>query len=239
MPSPTHHAASVPRPSTSRPARPAPHRRSRVLLAGGVAAGALFPVVALLQALFRRDFDVVRQPLSLLSLGDLGWIQISDFVVGGVLFTGLAVGMRDVLAVDDPARRWGPALTAVFGLGMITAGVCRTDPALGYPPGSPVLTPTALSASGWGHTVGFALAFLALPAACVVFARHFRARSRPAAARACALTAVVTVLLIAVGMSVPPVAGLAFAAAGASACWWMAVIAADLFAGTRGVPRAH
>jgi hypothetical protein len=203
-----------------------------------VAAGALFPIVALTQALFRPDFSVVRYPLSLLSLGDLGWIQISNFVVSGVLFTALAGGMRDTLAVGDPARTWGPVLTAVFGLGMITAGICRTDPALGYPPGTPDLTPTTLSGTGWGHTVGFALAFLALPAACFVFARSFRARSRPAAARACALTAIVTVLLIAVGMSVPLVAGLAFAAAGALACWWMAVIAADLLAGNRRVARA-
>jgi hypothetical protein len=237
MPNPTRHPASAQGPSTSRPTRPAPHPPSRVLLRGGVLAGVLFPIVALTQALFRPDFDVVRYPLSLLSLGDLGWIQICDFVVSGLLFTALAVGMRGTLGVGDPARTWGPVLTAVYGLGMVTAGICRTDPALGYPPGTPALTPATLSAAGWGHTAGFALAFLALPAACFVFARSFRTRSRPAAARACALTAIVTLLLIAVGMSVPPVAGLAFAAAGALACWWMAVIAAALLAATRAVPR--
>ncbi|MDT7742322.1 MAG: hypothetical protein QOE59_1400 [Actinomycetota bacterium] len=234
MPNPTRHPPAAPGPSTS---RPVPHPPSRVLLGGGVVAGVLFPIVALLQALFRAGFDVVRYPLSLLSLGDLGWIQVGDFVVSGLLFTALAVGMRGTLAVGDPARTWGPVLTAVFGLGMVTAGICRTDPALGYPPGTPALTPTALSAAGWGHTAGFTLAFLALPAVCLVFARRFRVRSRPAAARACILTTVVIVLLVAVGMSVPPVAGLAFAAAGALACWWMAVIAADLLAAARTTPR--
>ena len=40
-------------------------------------------------------------PLSLLSLGDLGWIQIANFVVTGLLVTACAIGMRRVL---HPAR---------------------------------------------------------------------------------------------------------------------------------------
>lgn len=56
---------------------------TRALLACGVVAGPLFIVVALIQAFTRSGFDPVRHPLSLLSLGDLGWIQITNFVVGG------------------------------------------------------------------------------------------------------------------------------------------------------------
>jgi hypothetical protein len=41
--------------------------------------------------------DLSRHPLSLLSLGDLGWIQIANFVVTGVLYVACAVGMRRAL----------------------------------------------------------------------------------------------------------------------------------------------
>jgi Protein of unknown function (DUF998) len=53
----------------------------RKLLACGILAGPLFVAVGLLQALVRDGFDLGRHPLSLLSLGGLGWIQIANFVV--------------------------------------------------------------------------------------------------------------------------------------------------------------
>ena len=67
------------------------------MLACGVVAGPLFIVVGVLQMLTRDGFDPGRHPLSLLSLGDLGWIQIANFVIVGLLFIASAVGMRRVL----------------------------------------------------------------------------------------------------------------------------------------------
>ncbi|HET6728167.1 MAG TPA: DUF998 domain-containing protein, partial [Jiangellaceae bacterium] len=66
---------------------------TRALLACGVVAGPLFIVVGVLQMLTRDGFDPSRHPLSLLSLGDLGWIQIANFVIAGLLFTASGVGM--------------------------------------------------------------------------------------------------------------------------------------------------
>ena len=63
---------------------------TRALLVCGVVAGPLYVVVALLQVLFRDGFDLGRHPLSLLSLGELGWIQITNFIVGGLLAVGFA-----------------------------------------------------------------------------------------------------------------------------------------------------
>jgi hypothetical protein len=65
--------------------------RTRRLLAGGVIAGPLFVVVAFIQAFTRPGFDLARHPLSLLSLGDLGWIQIANFVATGVVALVLSV----------------------------------------------------------------------------------------------------------------------------------------------------
>ena len=73
------------------------------LLACGIAAGPLFLTVGLTQAFIRDGFDLSRHPLSLLSLGDLGWVQITNFVVTGGLFLACAVGM---------GRAWVPARAA-------------------------------------------------------------------------------------------------------------------------------
>jgi hypothetical protein len=51
-----------------------PTTSTRTLLACGVAAGPLFTGVSLLQVLARDGFDLGRHPLSLLSLGDAGWV---------------------------------------------------------------------------------------------------------------------------------------------------------------------
>ena len=115
-------------------------RPTQALLACGVVAGPLFLVVALLQALTRDGFDLGRHPLSLLSLGELGWIQIANFVVAGLLVVASAVGMRRVL---HPGRgsTWGPLLVGAYGVGLIGGGVLVADAGAGFPrarrPGRP------------------------------------------------------------------------------------------------------
>jgi hypothetical protein len=108
----------------------------RILLACGVIAGPLFVGVAALQALTRDGFDLSRHRLSRLSLGDLGWIQITNFVVAGLLSTAFAVGMWLVLH-PGRAGTWGPILTGVFGAGLAAGGVFVPDPCLGFSPGAP------------------------------------------------------------------------------------------------------
>src|SRR3984893_17344337 len=97
------------------------------LLAGGVVAGPLFSIVGLIQAFTRPGFDIRRHALSLLETGDLGWIQISSFVLTGVLFVGAALGMRRVMH-DSTGSTWGPLFVGAFGVGMIGAGCFTADP---------------------------------------------------------------------------------------------------------------
>jgi Protein of unknown function (DUF998) len=149
-------------------------RPTRALLACGVVAGPLFLVVALLQALTRDGFDPGRHPLSLLSLGELGWIQITNFVVAGLLSVAFAVGMRRVL---HPGRggTWGPLLFGTYWVGLIGGGAFLADPGAGFPPGAPAGAPEQLSWHGILHDAAHVLAFLALIAACFVLARRFAA----------------------------------------------------------------
>src|SRR2546430_1746371 len=97
---------------------------TRALVACGVVAGPLFMVAALVQAFTRPGFDLRRHAISMLSLGDLGWIQIANFVLTGLLAVALAVGTRRALH-PGWAGTWGPLLIGAYGIGMLSAGVFR------------------------------------------------------------------------------------------------------------------
>ncbi len=147
-------------------------RSSAGLLTCGVLAGPLFVLVAAAQVLTRDGFDITRQPLSLLSLGDNGWIQIANFIVSGVLVLAFAVGLRRTLA-SGRGRTWGPVLIGGYGAGLVVAGIFTPDPSQGFPAGAPEGNPEQLSAHSLLHGVGFVLAFGCLVVACLVFARRF------------------------------------------------------------------
>ena len=144
------------------------------LLAAGVVAGPLFLGLGLLQAFTVDGFDLRRHPLSLLSVGEHGWIQIANFVVSGALVVACAVGLRRAL---HPGRSgtWDPWLVGVYGVGLIVAGVFTADPSVGFPAGAPEGSPPELSVHAILHGVGAALAFNGMAIACLVFARRFAA----------------------------------------------------------------
>jgi Protein of unknown function (DUF998) len=144
---------------------------TRVLLICGIIAGPLFTVVGLTQAFTRPGFDLTRHALSLLSNGDLGWIQIDNFLLSGLLFVACAVGMRRAMS-GTRGGTWGPRLIAIMGGGLICAAFFRADPGLGFPPGTPA-NANALSWHGMVHLIVGSVSFLALIAACFVFARRF------------------------------------------------------------------
>lgn len=166
------------------------------LLACGVVAGPLYVVVALLQVLTREGFDLRRHPLSLLSLGDLGWIQIANFAVSGLLAIAFAVGSRRVL-YPGRAGTWGPRLLVLYGIGLVAGGVFVADPGAGFPPGAPEGAPEQLSWHGALHAVAPPLAFLSLMVACGVLARRFSAAGEPGWVRYSAATAVACLVLLA------------------------------------------
>ena len=147
-----------------------------VLLASGAVAGPLFVAVAFMQVLTRDGFDLRHHPLSLLSLGALGWIQIANFVLTGGLYVAGAVGMRRAMPAGR-GRVWGPRLIGVFGGLLVWAGVFVADPAAGFPPGTPARA-EAVSWHGVLHDIAPGFAFLVLAAACLVFARRFAAERR-------------------------------------------------------------
>jgi hypothetical protein len=181
-------------PAVLAPTPPSTTRVTRALLACGVAAGPLFVVVALIQLLTRDGFDIRRHPLSLLSVGDLGWVQITNFVVSGLLIIGFAVGIRRALH-PGRAGTWGPVLVGVFGVGLVAGGVFVTDPALGFPPGAPAGIPEEVSWHAAVHGFAPGVAFDAVIVVCFVFLRRFAALRQWRWATYCATTAVAALAL--------------------------------------------
>ena len=163
-------------------------------LVGGVVAGPLFLGTWLVQALTRPGYDPTYHPLSLLSLGALGWIQIANFVVTGALYVAGAVGMRRSLPAGTGAT-WGPLLIGGMGVGLICSGVFVTDAGAGFPPGAPAGPPAHITWHGILHEIGFLVATLAWIAACVVFARRFARGGRRGWLVAC-VAAPVTVFVL-------------------------------------------
>src|SRR5262245_13279505 len=204
---------------------------TRALLACGVAAGPLYTVVGLIQIFIRPGFDIRRHALSLLSNGDLGWIQIANFEVSGLLVVAGALGMRRALR-GSRGETWGPLLLGIYGLGLIGAGIFSADPALGFPPGTPA-DATAISWHGIMHFLMGGIGFLGLIAACFVFARRFAVLQQRGWAAYSAATGVIFFAAffgIASGSQGAGVS-LAFAIAVVIAWVWISAMAARLMAG--------
>ncbi|MBC9714761.1 DUF998 domain-containing protein [Streptomyces sp. TRM66268-LWL] len=142
---------------------------TRTLLGCAVLTTPVWATVALAQAATRDGYDITRHPLSVLSNGSLGWVQIANFLLVGALFVAGAAGLRRV--VDG---KWVAGLVRVAGFGMIAAGVFVLDPADGFPAGAPAGAPAAMSWHGYAHLAAGSVTFLSLIAACFLLGRHFR-----------------------------------------------------------------
>ncbi len=146
---------------------------TRLLLAAGAIGPLLFTAVYLVEGATRPGYDALRMAASSLSLSDQGWTQTVNFIVCGSLILGFALGLRQTLPAG-PGATWGPILVGAVGAGLIMAGVFVTDPALGYPLGTPPGPAVRTTLHGALHWVlGGFVVFGSLPAACFVFARRW------------------------------------------------------------------
>jgi hypothetical membrane protein len=168
--------------------------KTRPLLICGAIAGPLFTLVWLVAGATRPDYDPLRHPISSLSIGALGWAQIANFLLTGLLTLAFALGLRRALR---SSTSWGPLLIAVMAIGFLGAGIFVTDPMGGYPPGTPDL-PLQYSLTGRLHRLFSAFVFLGLPIACFVFARLFARWDRRRWATYSRLTAIAFVVMFVV-----------------------------------------
>jgi hypothetical protein len=141
------------------------------LLVALAAAGPIYVLIATAQVATREGFDIRRHAVSLLSNGNLGWIQIANFVLVGVLVVAGATGLRRVLT-GGFGSVWIPRLLFGYGAGLVASGVFVADPADGFPPGTPAGMPEEVSVSGVLHFAWGGIAFACLIAACIAVGRR-------------------------------------------------------------------
>jgi hypothetical protein len=146
-------------------------RFTRLLLIGGIIAAPFFLVLWALQALTRDGFRPTFHPISLLSLGEGGWVQILNFVVTGLLLVGAGAGLRRSSA-RGAGVTWTALLVALMGVGLVIAGAFPTDAGAGFPDGAPEGAPQ-LSWHGAVHEAGFILTQLAFVAVTILLAIRF------------------------------------------------------------------
>jgi len=150
------------------------NRVTKSLLGYGVIAGPIYVLVSLTQALTRAGFDPGRHAWSQLSNGDLGWLQITNLMLTGLMTVAAAIGLRRATAPG----RWVPRLVGAYGVAMVAAGVFRADPALGFPLGTPAQFHD-VSWHGTLHFVAGGIGFAAIIAACLILGSRFAAENRP------------------------------------------------------------
>lgn len=169
---------------------------TRRLLQCGAVAGPAFVLVVLLQDYTRPGVDPRTQPLSLLALGDWGWVQTLNFMGAGVLNLLYAVGLRRRLRGGRSGMA-APVLIALYGLGLVSVALFQTDPRNGFPPG--VVETSGLSWHATLHGVGATIVFLALAGALLTLSRAFLERNE----RAWALYGIASAVLI-IGLFLSP-----------------------------------
>jgi len=151
--------------------------RLRSMLTAGVLVGPLFVGLSLILAFASSGFDITKHEVSLLLLGNLGWLQMINFILVGLLSISCAIGLKQALKTGR-ASKWGPILLGVFGMLFIIAAFFHPDGHHGFPAGAPVgmLKPATAHASI--HSTAFSLLALAVVANGFVFARRYLAGQR-------------------------------------------------------------
>jgi hypothetical protein len=159
---------------------------TRSMLGWGVLAGPVYLLVGLGLALTRDGFDLSRHQLSLLMLGEHGWVQKSNLIVSGVLVLIAALGAHRAMNREAPHRATA-VLVGIFGLGLVGSGLFPPDPMAGFPAGADA----EVTASGMLHLAFGLVQFVALAAAAVAAARWMAARADRSAARSSRIAAAV------------------------------------------------
>jgi hypothetical protein len=186
---------------------------TRSLLGWGVVAGPWYLLVGTVLAVTRAGFDLTRHQLSLLMLGDGGWMQRTNLIVSGLMTIAAAVGFHRALR-GSRAATWAGVLLGVYGVGLLGSGTFPPDPMAGFPVGEP----EEATVNGILHLSFGMVQFLALPAAAVVVAGWFAERGDRGTARYSRLSAAAVVVGFVGG------AALSSTAAGVGLLW-LAVVA--------------
>ena len=133
------------------------------LALAGVLGPPLFVAVFLVVGLIKPGYNPITRDVSESAIGELGWIQIANFLMLGAALLLFAIGLWQGFG-DRSSGRIGSVLVAIAGIGLLGAGVFVTDEGA-------LAQPTTFH--GIVHDLASAVTFLSLLISAFVFARRF------------------------------------------------------------------
>jgi Protein of unknown function (DUF998) len=201
---------------------------TRSLLGWGVVAGPFYLVVGFVLALTRPGFDLSRHALSLLMLGEWGWLQRANLVLAALMALAAALGLRR--AIRSGRGLALSVLVGVYAIGLILSAVFPPDPVAGFPPGAS----GAVSLSGVLHLLFGATGFLAAGAGAFAYAGWCRSIGEQRRGRGSVALGVAVIAGFVVG------AALSTSGVGVALLWlavlciwlWLALASAHVYAWT-------
>jgi hypothetical protein len=198
------------------------------LLTCGIIGCLIFITTFLVEGVLREDYNPLRFPVSSLSIGERGWIQISNFILSGTLILAFALGLKSTFENNFV---WIPRLIAMIGIGFIGAGIFSTDSIYGYPVTEP-LRLAQFTTHGHLHDFFSLFVFICLPIVNFKFFKWFRNAGKKSWAVYSLLTGImviVTFILAGMGFKQVPllvdIAGVFQRICIISGCLWLMMIA--------------
>jgi hypothetical protein len=140
---------------------------ARRLAWAGIVFPPLFVLVFLILGFVKPNYSPVRQFVSEGSIGQLGWIQVANFLVFGPALVVFAIGLWRGFG-DRVSGRVGSVLIAIAGVGVFMAGPFVADP-------STTAGIKVVTSHGAVHIAVGYFVFASLVGAAIAFARRFAA----------------------------------------------------------------
>jgi uncharacterized protein DUF998 len=149
--------------------------RTRLLLGCAAVAGPLFVTTFLVEGARRADYDPLRHPVSTLSLGPRGAVQVANFAATGMLYLAGAAGLSR-LPRHRGGGRLGAAILGATGVGLIGSALFNTAAVSGYPPEALNAPTTAMTM----HSLSAVPIFFGVPAGSFAYSWRFLRSGKPA-----------------------------------------------------------
>jgi len=138
----------------------------------GTIAGVFFTLSWIIQEAFRETYNPLMHPISSLSFGPTGWIQVATFFITGVLTLLFAYGLWNIWKSEKGISQWVPIFVIICALAFIGSAIFTSDFANGYPAGAPVVI-TNPTFSGIMHQTCVSLLFFSTPLGCFIIGNYF------------------------------------------------------------------
>jgi hypothetical protein len=136
------------------------YQLTRRLALAGMRGPALFVIVFLVLGFIKPGYDPVTRMVSEGSIGELGWIQIANFLAFGAAMLAFSLGLWLGFG-DRLSGRIGSALIGIWGVGLLAAGAFVSDP-----------YPQIVTTHGALHLAAAVVGFNGLALACFFFAKR-------------------------------------------------------------------